>query len=362
LARSERERKLSGGTFDLGRKQAKLEELEFQTAQDRFWQEPQEAQALVLKQVSGLKDELARWEAIERALSDADSAVELLELEEEAGLLAEAKVVLDQAEGRIRDFELKHLLAGKHDRAGAMVTINSGAGGTESMDWASMLMRMYQRWAESQGAGVTVLDLQLGEEAGIKSATLLLEGEYLYGKLKAEAGVHRLVRISPFDSNKRRHTSFASVSVYPDLDNEIEVEIREPDLRIDTFRSSGAGGQHINTTDSAIRITHLPSGIVVQCQNERSQHKNKATAMKMLKAALYEREEQKRIEEAAKGQPEKKKIEWGSQVRSYVLHPYQLVKDHRTDFETSQSQKVLDGELDGFIEATLNFMAKTNEV
>jgi len=225
------------------------------------------------------------------------------------------------------------------------------------MDWASMLLRMYQRWAERQGAKSTLIDYQSSEEAGIKSATVMIEGEYAYGKLKTEIGVHRLVRISPFDSNKRRHTSFASVAVYPELDDDIDIEIKEADLRIDTYRASGAGGQHVNTTDSAVRITHIPTGVVTQCQNERSQHKNRSTAMKILKAALYELEEQKRQEEANKDIAQKKKIEWGSQVRSYVLHPYQLVKDHRTDHETSATQKVLDGELDDFIEATLTYLA-----
>ena len=226
------------------------------------------------------------------------------------------------------------------------------------MDWAGMLLRMYQRWADDQGAKVSMIDYQGGDEAGIKSATLSIEGEWVYGKLKAEVGVHRLVRISPFDSNKRRHTSFASVAVLPDLDDDIEIEIKEADLRIDTYRSSGAGGQHVNVTDSAVRITHNPTGIVVQCQNERSQHKNKATAMKILKAALFEAEEEKRRKEAEQEHADKAKIEWGSQVRSYVLHPYQMVKDHRTDYESSQTQKVLDGALDGFIEATLSFMAE----
>ena len=290
-------------------------------------------------------------------MADALSVMELLEQEEDAELLLEADGALDEAEKALKEFELAHLLSGPRDHAGAIVTINSGAGGTESMDWAGMLMRMYRRWGEDQGAKVVLLDIQPGEEAGIKSATLCIESEFAYGKLKAEVGVHRLVRISPFDANKRRHTSFASVGVMPDLNEEIDIDIKESDLRIDTYRSSGSGGQHVNTTDSAVRITHIPTGLVAQCQNERSQHKNKSTAMKLLKAMMFEQEEQKRREEAEKDHAEKAKIEWGSQVRSYVLHPYQMVKDHRTDFETSQSQKVLDGHLDDFIEATLNLMA-----
>ena len=310
-----------------------------------------------MKQVASLKEDLGRFDRVLGLMSDALSAVELLELEEDPALEKEAEELLSQSESIIRDFELNHLLSGPNDKASAILTVNSGAGGTESMDWTSMLMRMYQRWGERQGARVTMVDYQAGEEAGLKSATIMIESEYAFGKLKAEVGVHRLVRISPFDSNKRRHTSFASVAVYPELDDSIEIEILESDLRIDTYRSSGAGGQHVNTTDSAVRITHIPTGLVSQCQNERSQHKNKSTAMKVLKAAMYEREEQLRQEEANKELATKKKIEWGSQVRSYVLHPYQMVKDHRTDYESSATSKVLDGELDDFIEATLSYMA-----
>ncbi|MDT8446354.1 MAG: peptide chain release factor 2 [bacterium] len=347
------------GYFDWEQRQNKLEELEFQTAQESFWQQPAEEQTKTLKQVSALKDELERFGRIGQLVEDAASALELLEMEEDPSLAQEAESNLKEADQLMRAFELNHLLSGPNDKASAVLMVNSGAGGTESMDWASMLMRMYQRWAEDQNMSVQLLDFQAGEEAGIKSATLAIEGEYAFGKLKAEMGVHRLVRISPFDSAKRRHTSFASVAVYPDLDDDIEVDIVESDLRIDTYRASGAGGQHVNTTDSAVRITHVPTGIVVQCQNERSQHKNRSTAMKILKSALYEREQHKREEEAAKEHGEKKKIEWGSQVRSYVLHPYQLVKDHRTDYETSAASKVLDGALNGFIEATLNYMAET---
>ena len=259
----------------------------------------------------------------------------------------------------IKEFELNHLLGAPQDPCGAILTINSGAGGTESMDWATMLYRMYQRWSEKKGARITVLDYQSGEEVGLKSVTLGIELDYAYGKLKTENGVHRLVRISPFDTNKRRHTSFASVFVYPDIEDNIEIAINDSDLRIDTFRSSGAGGQHVNTTDSAIRITHLPSGIVVQCQNERSQHKNKATAMKVLKAALFKAEEKKKQAERDQLNSQKTEIAWGSQVRSYVLHPYQMVKDHRTDYETSQTSAVLDGELDQFIEVALNRLANS---
>jgi peptide chain release factor 2 len=254
--------------------------------------------------------------------------------------------------------EFKSLLGERTDKCSAILSINSGAGGTESCDWASMLLRMYIKWAEGHGHEVDVVDQLSGEEAGIKSVTLFVKGNFAYGYLKSETGVHRLVRISPFDSNKRRHTSFASVDVIPEIENEIKIDIKETDLKIDTYRSSGAGGQHVNVTDSAVRITHMPTGIVVQCQKERSQHKNKATAMKVLKARLYELEKSKQDEEVMKSYGEKKRIEWGSQIRSYVLHPYKMVKDHRTDEETSSAERVLDGELDSFIEAYLKFRAK----
>ncbi len=254
--------------------------------------------------------------------------------------------------------ERKTLFRGEVDPAAAILSINSGAGGTESCDWASMLWRMYSRWAETKGFKVEVLDYLAGEEAGIKSVTAILRGDYAYGQLQGEAGVHRLVRISPFDSNKRRHTSFAAVDVLPEIPDDIQIDVQEKDLRVDVYRSSGPGGQGVNTTDSAVRITHLPTGIVVQCQNERSQMKNKASAMKVLKARLYEVERRRREEERASQHAEKQKIEWGSQIRSYVLQPYQMVKDHRTDTETGKTQAVLDGEeLDIFLDAYLRWKA-----
>jgi peptide chain release factor 2 len=274
-------------------------------------------------------------------------------------LIHEVKQQFKELDNNIRYFELNHLLGEKHDKCNAILTINSGAGGTESMDWTGMLLRMYRRWGEENNAKISILDFQAGDEAGVKSVTLSLAGEYVFGKLKTEVGVHRLVRLSPFDTNKRRHTSFASVFVYPDIEDEIDIHINENDLRIDTFRSSGAGGQHVNVTDSAVRITHKPSGIVVQCQNERSQIKNRSTAMKILKAALYEKEEEKRRLEQDELYAQKKKIEWGSQVRSYILHPYQMVKDHRTSHETSNTAAVLDGDLNAFIEAALAQMASS---
>jgi len=253
---------------------------------------------------------------------------------------------------KIDELEFKCILSDEADKNSAIVSINAGAGGTESCDWAGMLQRMYLRWSEEHDHKVEVVD-QLNAEAGIKSVTFIVKGDYAYGYLKAEIGVHRLVRISPFDSNKRRHTSFASVDVIPDIDKNIKVEINENDIKIDTYRASGAGGQHVNVTDSAVRITHMPTGTVVQCQKERSQHKNKDTAMKLLKARLYELERRRQSEDIMQSYGDKKRVEWGSQIRSYVLHPYKMVKDHRTGEETSNAEKVLDGDLDRFIERYL---------
>ncbi len=280
----------------------------------------------------------------------------LLELAEEAGDLAtrrEAAERLREAEERIEEAELRRLLGGEHDPGNAIVSINAGAGGTDACDWAEMLLRMYLRWAERHGMKTEILDLQPGEEAGLRSATFTVAGDYAYGYLKTEEGVHRLVRISPFDAQARRHTAFASVSVYPELDDSIEVEIDDRDLRIDTYRAGGAGGQHVNKTDSAVRITHLPTGIVVQCQNERSQHKNKAAAMKVLRARLYERMQQEQAEKLAQLSAGKKAIDFGSQIRSYTLHPSQRVKDHRTGVEMGNTTAVLDGDLDRFMRALL---------
>lgn len=271
----------------------------------------------------------------------------------DSDFLDETLTLLRQLEEEIGKLEFRCKMRGEFDRTDAIVEINGGSGGTEAQDWALMLFRMYVRWAERKGLKVEELDYQPGDVAGIKNATLLIQGEFAYGYLRSEQGVHRLVRISPFDSNARRHTSFASVSVTPDIEEEVEVEIDEKDLRIDTYRSSGAGGQHVNKTDSAVRITHLPTGIVVACQNERSQHKNKARAMKILKAKLHEREQRLQEEKMEQVKGQRKKIDFGSQIRSYVLQPYQLVKDVRTDYETSSVDAVLDGEIDEFIEAYL---------
>jgi len=290
---------------------------------------------------------------LENVFSETIELIELAEGEGDNGLLKEAEAALSQVQKKAKAMELESLFSGEADGNDAYLEIHAGAGGTESQDWADMLLRMYTRWAEKRGLKAAIIQYMAGEEAGVKSATLEISGEDAYGWLKTESGVHRLVRISPFDSNARRHTSFASVWVYPVIDDEIEIEINEKDLKIDTYRASGAGGQHVNTTDSAVRITHIPSKIVVQCQNERSQHKNRATAMKMLKARLYE-EELRRQEEKAQAQAEAKTdIGWGHQIRSYVLQPYQMVKDLRTGVEKGNPQAVLDGALDDFMTAAL---------
>jgi peptide chain release factor 2 len=293
-----------------------------------------------------------QWRAVEAMVDDVTAAFELSKGGDNS-LLAELSAQLDALDRTISGLEQEKMLSGDKDINSAIVTIHPGAGGTESQDWAQMLMRMYVRWAERAGYGVQVLDLQPGDEAGIKSVTFAVNGEYAYGRLRAEAGVHRLVRISPFDANKRRHTSFASVFVYPEIEDDIDIVIDEKDLRIDTYRASSAGGQHVNKTSSAIRITHIPTGVVTQCQNERSQHQNKEVAMKVLRAELYALEQQKKEEEMAKLTGEKKDIAWGSQIRSYVFQPYQMVKDHRTGKEVGQVSAVMDGEIDPFIEAYL---------
>ncbi len=290
---------------------------------------------------------------IESSIKDALELLELAESEGDEDVAVDIGAEVEQMEASVRRMELAKMLSGPNDHRPAIVSINSGAGGTESCDWADMLLRMYMRFCERRGWQTSITDFQAGDEAGIKSATFTVDGADAYGYLHAEMGIHRLVRISPFDAAKRRHTSFASVFVYPQVDDEIEIEVREEDLRIDTYRASGAGGQHVNKTDSAVRLTHLPSGIVVACQNERSQHRNKATAMKILKARLYELEMEKRRAEEDALHAQKKEIAWGSQIRSYVLQPYRMVKDHRTNVEVGDVDKVLDGDLDAFIEAFL---------
>lgn len=293
------------------------------------------------------------WEREQAALDDALTMIELAAEEEDEEAEREAVSMLHQIRESVGKMEFARMLSGEMDHLGALISINAGAGGIDARDWAQMLQRMYLRWCQRRDFKTQILDEQSGEEAGISSATILVDGRYAYGMLKAETGVHRLVRISPFDANARRHTSFASVFVYPDLDESIDVDIDEKDLRIDVYRSSGAGGQHVNKTESAVRITHVPTGIVVQCQNERSQHKNKATALRILKGRLYEAEKQKQEEKMEDIYSQKKAIDFGSQIRSYVLAPYQLVTDLRTELKVGNVDAVLDGDLDQFIEAYL---------
>lgn len=338
--------------FDAPELESRLTALEARMGVPTFWDDNDAAQE-VIQEVKRLRGWLDPFRAIESKLRELEEFGALLEEEEDEALAEEWARELGGLEQAVERLELKNMLRGRDDARDALVTIHPGAGGTESQDWAEMLMRMYSRWAESHDFDVAVLDILAGEEAGIKSVTLEVKGQYAYGYLKAEKGVHRLVRISPFDSQSRRHTSFASVFVYPDIEDDIEIDIDENDLRIDTFRASGAGGQHVNKTSSAVRITHLPTNIVVSCQQERSQHKNKATAMKMLKAALYEAEERKREEERQKVESEKTEIGWGNQIRSYVFQPYTMVNDHRTDLKLSDVQSVMNGDLDPFIEAYL---------
>ncbi len=300
------------------------------------------------------------YENLKKQHEDANVMLEMVQESQDDELFQELKGECQKMSATIRDLEVKSLLSQRLDPMNTYLAINSGAGGTEAQDWAEMLLRMYTRYAERKGYRVEVMSINFGEEAGIKSATLNIQGPYAYGYLKAETGVHRLVRISPFDANARRHTSFASVMVWPEVEDEVEVVIRDEDLNIDTYRSSGAGGQHVNKTDSAVRITHIPTGIVIACQNERSQHANRDRAMKMLRAALYELELKKLQKDKEDIDAQKKANEWGSQIRSYVLHPYQLVKDHRTSWESSQPDLVLDGELDPVIEAYLKSQVRVN--
>ncbi len=313
---------------------------------------PERAQKL-LREKSHLEKELVFFDETERGVSDARVLADLAEEAGDAEAVEEASERAMELGRRLGEAELRRMLSGEHDASSAIVSINAGAGGTEASDWAEMLLRMYLRWAERRDFKTEILDIQAGEEAGLKGVTFTVDGEFAYGYLRSEVGIHRLVRISPFDSQKRRHTSFASFTLVPEIGEEVEVEIDENDLRIDTYRASGAGGQHVNRTDSAVRITHYPSGIVVQCQNERSQHKNKASAMKVLRARLYEQARQQRNAEIERLSGEKKKIDFGSQIRSYTLHPSQRVKDHRTGVEIGNAQGVLEGDLDAMIRAYL---------
>ncbi|SVB88858.1 uncharacterized protein METZ01_LOCUS241712 [marine metagenome] len=339
-----------GGIFDLESKENKLIELRQITFAEDFWNDKDSA-AATLKRISILEKDIKIWNTMNQMHGDLGVLFEFLD--EGESTVEEVETELKYFSTLCREQELKLILGKPEDLENAILTIHPGAGGTESQDWANMLYRMYNRWIERKGFSQKLLDYQPGDEAGLKDVTIDIEGDYVYGLLKAEAGVHRLVRISPFDSNSRRHTSFASVFVYPSVEDEIQIDINSKDLRIDTYRASGAGGQHVNKTDSAIRITHIPSGIVVQCQNERSQHKNKSQAMKVLKARLYQLELEKERESAQELASQKKDIGWGSQIRSYVFHPYNMVKDHRTKEETSNTQAVMDGNIDKFIQTFL---------
>ncbi len=341
---------ICGAIFDEPGHRAELDKIEGRVSHPEFWKDPGEAQKL-LQRRRRLEEELTTSQTLKRRSDDMGVLVEWAE----AGEAVDGDLVkgLDDFQADVEQAETRKMLGGEHDRRNAIITIHPGAGGTESQDWAEMLLKMYLKWAERRGFKREMLDYQPAEEAGIKSATVSIIGEYAFGLLSAEAGVHRLVRISPFDQAKRRHTSFGSVFVWPELPDDIDIEIPEKDLRIDTYRSSGAGGQHVNVTDSAVRITHLPSGIVVSCQNERSQHRNRDSAMKVLKARLYDqrvKEQQARLDQIS---GEKKDIAFGSQIRSYVLQPYQMVKDHRTKEQVGDVNRILDGDLDQFIKTYL---------
>ncbi len=307
-----------------------------------------------------LQAPIAGWDRCNDLFEEANILLELAHEEDDADTETEASEVIQRLREQLAKFELECMLSGEHDHSNAMLAINAGAGGTEAQDWTDMLLRMFLRWCEQQNFTTDILDLQPGDEAGVKSVTVMVKGQNVYGFLRSEMGIHRLVRISPFDTSGRRHTSFASVFVFPELDDDIEVEINDKDLRVDTYRASGAGGQHINKTSSAIRLTHLPTGIVVQCQNQRSQHRNKETAMKMLKSRIYEHEQALQKEQHDEISGEKKEIGWGSQIRSYVMHPYRMVKDHRTGEETGNVEAVMDGALDPFIKAYLLWQGTTN--
>ena len=326
-------------------------------AQGDFWNDQDKANA-TLRELKYLKSVVDPYQKALRRLEDLKEMVEISHDDQE--FLAHAQEEATALDKEISQLEVKSFLSGEFDRNNAILSINAGAGGTESCDWASMLLRMYTRWADMQGYSVTMVDTLHGEEAGIKNVTLRIEGDMAYGYLRSEKGVHRLVRISPFDANKRRHTSFASVDVIPEIEDDIAIDIKPDDLRIDIYRSSGPGGQSVNTTDSAVRITHLATGIVVQCQNERSQLQNRQTAMKILRARLFEKKRKEQDARLAKEYGDKQKIEWGSQIRSYVMHPYSMVKDHRTQVETGNVQKVMDGDFEMFTEAFLRMKPKNS--
>ncbi len=324
-----------------------------------FWEKSQEEISKISKTLSLNKEKIEQWENLNKELEDLSLLTEMAIEEEDSSTLREVSKELRSLEKQIEEMEIQALFKDPDDARNAIVSINAGAGGTDAQDWVQMLLRMFLRWCEDKGMETKIIDSLPGEEAGLKSVTFTVSGPYAYGRLKAEHGIHRLVRISPFDATRRRHTSFASVSVYPEIDTDIKIEINEKDLRIDTFRASGPGGQHVNTTSSAVRIVHIPTGIVVQCQNERSQHRNKEMALKILKAQLYELEKKKLEEKKKQIHESQKEISWGNQIRSYIFNPYRLVKDHRTNLEIGDLERVMDGDLDPFINAYLKMKARS---
>ena len=350
-----------GGIFDVAGREEIVADLEKKSSDPEFWNDPAAARK-VIAETNLHRAVLTPFQRISTLLEDAELlqtlAADEADEKQQTKALDEAVANLDEAEKQFDRLEMQSLLSERFDSSNAYVTVHAGAGGTESCDWADMLLRMYSRYAESQGWTVGILEIQSGDEAGIKRATIQVSGGFAFGNMKAERGVHRLVRISPFDSNSRRHTSFAAVDVVPELDDDVDIEINDGDLRVDTYRASGAGGQHVNTTDSAVRITHMPSGIVVACQAERSQHMNRDKAMNMLRAKLYEMQQDEKRKDLEKFYGAKGEIAWGSQIRSYVLQPYTMVKDHRCNVETSSVQKVLDGDIQMFIDAWLKQQAK----
>jgi peptide chain release factor 2 len=338
--------------FDVAGREKEIEQLDKESASPDFWNDQVRAQAQ-MRRLSQLRDEVTTWRDLSRRVTDALDLIDLAELEEDESMTSELLAEVETIEAIVERLEFQLRLSGKHDRDDALLSIHAGAGGTESQDWAQMLLRMFLRWAEASGYQTQLLESTTGEEAGLKSVTALIEGSWAYGYLKTERGVHRLVRLSPFDAASRRHTSFALVEVMPDIEDDIEIDVNPDDIKMDVYKSSGAGGQHVQKNATAIRLTHTPTGIVVTCQNERSQAQNREVAMRILRGRLYEVERQKREEEQARLKGEHVEAGWGNQIRSYVLHPYKMVKDHRTGHEVGNAEAVLDGRLDDFIEAYL---------
>ncbi|HLR62371.1 MAG TPA: peptide chain release factor 2 [Lentibacillus sp.] len=340
------------GSLDLDVKRERIRELELEMADPAFWEDQEKAQKLI-DENNSLKSYVEGFDSLESSLENLEVSYELVKEENDRELFADLEKDLTELQKEMNNFELLMLLSEPYDQNNAILELHPGAGGTESQDWASILLRMYQRWAERKNFTIETLDYLPGDEAGVKSVTLWIKGHNAYGNLKAEKGVHRLVRISPFDSSGRRHTSFASCDVTPEMDDNVDIEIKNEDINLDTYRASGAGGQHVNTTDSAVRITHLPTNIIVTCQSERSQIQNRERAMKMLRSKLYQRELERQQQELDEIRGEQREIGWGSQIRSYVFHPYTMVKDHRTNLEAGNAQGVIDGNLDPFIDAYL---------